>query len=99
MYERHFQELFLRPPSDGTAVDPQPLFQHYAMDEASELLLGESLHALRAGASEEALEVERAFDAVNIGCLYRLLMGSLMFLPRDKIFTHSLKVIASFFNS
>jgi cytochrome P450 len=100
MYERHFQELLLRlPTADGTSVDLQPLFQHYTMDTASELLLGESLHTLRANASAEALEVEQAFDAVNMGCLHRLLMGPLMFLHRDKTFTHSLKLIAEFFNS
>jgi cytochrome P450 len=79
--ESHTNRLLRKIPTDGSAVDMQPLFQHWFLDTATEFLLGESVHSL-----EDPSEAWPHADMVTIqaGLRVRLQLSFFLFLHRDK---------------
>ena len=68
LFEEHFQNLRKKIPDDGQTVDLHPLLHSLTMDVATDVLFGESTYLLK---SEENIEIERAYDAVNRGVIER----------------------------
>ncbi|KAI2601732.1 cytochrome P450 [Hypoxylon sp. NC1633] len=77
----HADRLLSKIPSDGSTVDMQPLLQRWFLDTSTEFLFGETVNCLDYSAEEWP---RHDMMIVMKGLTVRLLLGSLLFLHRDK---------------
>jgi len=93
LFEEHFQNLRKKIPDDGQTVDLHPLLHSLTMDVATDVLFGESTYLLK---SEENIEIERAYDAVNRGVIERFFMGPLIKFYRGPAFFEGCKTVRNY---
>lgn len=70
MMERHWQMLLRQVPADGVTFDVQNLFFCFAMDTATEFLMGHSTHTLDTSQHHEA---EKTFVEDYLNCCYEVI--------------------------
>lgn len=93
LYERHFQELVMNIPTDGSTVELRALFSRLTLDVATEIIFGESIRSLQPDAPQSTREIDEAFDLASKGCRDRFNLGPFMFLHRDPQFKRAIKIL------
>ncbi|KAF4910016.1 Cytochrome P450 monooxygenase fsdH [Colletotrichum viniferum] len=96
IFERHATQLICAIKRKSCNVDIQELVQQMILDANTEYLFGESTGLLTEHASKSALSLNEALDYALEGVIYRLRLGKLMFLHRDRKFRHACKTVHNF---
>ena len=93
LYERHFQELVMNIPTDGSTVDLKALFSRLTLDVATEIIFGESIQSLQPEAPQSTRELDEAFDLASKGIRDRTSLALFMFLHSDPEFERAMKIL------
>ncbi|KFX91306.1 hypothetical protein V490_05974 [Pseudogymnoascus sp. VKM F-3557] len=94
--ERHIQHLMAKIPRDGSTVDLQPLFYQITLDTSTEFLFGESVDVLRSPAGSGQQLFGQALDYAQTELNFRLRLGPLIFLYRNKEFDRACTRVQNF---
>lgn len=83
-------------PRDGSTVDLQPLFYQITLDTSTEFLFGESVDVLRSPAGSGQQLFGQALDYAQTELNFRLRLGPLIFLYRNKEFDRACTRVQNF---
>nr|QNH68019.1 PfpB [Penicillium sp.] len=91
--EGHVDRLLSKIPTDGSAIDMQPLFQRWFLDTSTDFLFGQTVNSLD---DPERGWPHRDMVTVMSGLRLRLQLSSFLFLHRDKEWFAACKRIHGF---
>jgi cytochrome P450 len=98
-YERHFQNLLARLPVNGTTVDLEELLPLYTMDTITQILLGKSVHWLKATDKKTVHELNSALDHVADVMKMRTNLGPFVHLHWNRKFRKQCSTLHTFVHS
>ncbi|KAF2190337.1 cytochrome P450 alkane hydroxylase-like protein [Zopfia rhizophila CBS 207.26] len=96
LFDAHIERFFSLLPTDGTAVDLQPLFDRLILDASSEFIFGESFGSLLPSCPIDSQKFLDSFNNAQKGVGIRVLLGNMRFLMRDRNFSESCKLIQDY---